>query len=282
MTEIRSFRRKNSMKAIASLLLLIIFNSNFLFSQANDTTSLQEIAQKAREIEQALGVAIVYTEIVEGTWNGSKYQIPTHKGMLKRYLRLLDMEYRKYPYGYFKKALVETIVLAEKFSFKGEERAAMPDPYRKKLYFAIDGAYGDHSDVYLIHVLHHELHHSTEYAIWQDMYYRWEEWAKLNPPKFTYGKGGVTAYSDRSTNYYEMKHPVAGFVNLYSTLGQEEDRSEIVALMMSDLERPLLKKFCKTDSILKNKVKKMVGLLNKFADASGNTYWEKKMKEEIF
>ena len=54
-----------------------------------------------------------------------------------------------------------------------------------------------------------------------------------------------------------MDNPIPGFVNLYSALGQEEDRSEIFALMMSDIERPILTKICKEDPVVRAKVKVM-------------------------
>lgn len=105
--------------------------------------------------------------------------------------------------------------------------------------------------------MHHELHHSTEYALFKDMFFKWDKWARKNKRKFDYGKGGEIAYHDENKNidYYTINHPQKGFVNLYSTMGQEEDRCEIVSLIMNDNERPLLIEFCKKDRRLKKKVK---------------------------
>lgn len=259
-------------RIIIILILITSFSIPLIGNRAAGDTPLSTYVQS---IEKKIGARIIYDRMETDTWKGSTYTIPGNKKLLKHYLKLILREYSKYPYGYLKKARADNLVLCENYKFKKNHQAAMPDPYSRKLFLAIDGAYGNHTDTYLVHVLHHELHHCTEYAIWQNQYYKWSEWSGLNTPGFTYGRGGRTAYQDSNTDYYKMNNPRPGFINLYSTTGQEEDRSEIFSLMMSDIERPILHRYCKKDPILQKKVKKMVSLINKFMVVPDNSsHWE--------
>ena len=97
------------------------------------------------------------------------------------------------------------------------------------------------------------------------MRYDWSDWIKLNTKDFRYGAGGEIAYTDFYTDYYAASHPHKGFINLYSMTGDEEDRAEIIAYMMSTIERPVLIGYCREDSILLKKVKLAATLVNKFA-----------------
>jgi hypothetical protein len=235
-----------------------------------------EIATQAAALSKKLSVKVVYDRVVPDTWNIGKYRVPADRARLKHYLGLLDAEYSKYPAGFLVKAQAGTLILCEAFVINGTPCAAMPDPYGNRLYLAIDGAYGTGTDSYLVHVMHHELNHNTEYAIWKNQYYKWNEWAALNTPGFTYGQGGASAYGIINVDYYSFTNPAPGFLNLYSMTAQEEDRSEIIALMMSDLERPSLVALCEKDAILRAKVKKLVSLMDGFAGTpAGTAYWNK-------
>lgn len=246
-------------------ILLVIFLCARMLS-ASRTDSL------AIAIGEQLGVTIAYAEVVPSIWTEVNYQPCTDSMALYKYLLVLQKEYAKYPKGYFKAAGVHTIALGLQLRFDAQNRAAIPDPYKNVLYLSIEGSSAYATPLYLVHVMHHELHHCAEYMLWKDMYYKWRTWKKTNRCFFKYGPGGEKAYHQRSVNWGGLTHPKKGFVNLYATMGQEEDRSEIVALLMTDEEYGYLKKFMKTDRFLRRKVKLMIETLNTLSGTT-DAYW---------
>ena len=61
---------------------------------------------------------------------------------------------------------------------------------------------------------------------------------------------------------------------MYSTTAEEEDRAEIVAIIMTDAEKPLLEKFLRDDKILQQKVLLVKILLTEISGEE-DTYWNK-------
>lgn len=208
------------------------------------------------------GVECITGDTVPDTWDKVSYDKPTDGEETTRYLAILKREISLYPAGYIVKALARKIVIGKKLAFNKEYRAAVPDPYRKTLYLSVNGSYGEKSQAYLAHVLHHELHHMVEYSVWKDMYFSWAEWNRLNPAGFSYGGGGLL---NANLDYYSVTHPVNGFLNLYSMTGGEEDRCELVAFLMNVKERPALMRYYHNDSILRRKVRFIVDFVNNFA-----------------
>ncbi len=232
-------------------------------------------ASSSKEIEQEIGVEIIVDTSFQGTWGSVSYKKVIDTVRIKNYLDILLIEYSKYPKGYLNKASVQKIIICDSLIISGQKRAAIPDPYKGALYLEIDSTY---SKNYLIHVMHHELHHCAEYSLFGNMYHKWRKWNKKNNRKFNYGNGGVEAYTNDSTyiNYYSMNHPKKGFVNLYSTLGAEEDRAEIVALIMNYNEQKILLDFAKQDRVLKRKVKLILKEMNMVNKAKFITWKEMK------
>jgi hypothetical protein len=243
--------------------------------------SATSIKQARAELEIKLGVKIVYDSVCVDSWSLVSYSLCTDTVFLHSYLKLLEKEYSKYPYGFLKKSGTKFLVLGRELKISGVNRAAVPDPYRNFLFLAVNGAHGDSSDLYRIHVMHHELNHSSECLYWKDMYYVWKDWQALNQPDFRYRGTGAQAYENSTINWYSPVHPLPGFVNNYSTTSQEEDRSEIVAMIMTDEERLVLKTFCETDEQLRKKVLLLIDYLNQFSGTSGN-FWTENTASWIF
>lgn len=240
-----------------------------------EASTISDIISK---IENNLTVKVVYNIEVQDTWSSISYENCNDSTEFIEYLLLLDKEYAKYPKGYFQIVGINTIVLGKKLKFQNQYRAAIPDPYIQSLFLSIDGAYGDFSTTYLVHVMHHELHHCTEYAIWENMNYEWEEWAKTNRASFSYKGSGENAYEDNSIDWYSMVHPENGFLNYYSTTAQEEDRSELIALIMSDIERKYIFQYYSEDEILRKKIDLILKELNRFSQTEDN-YWQNRISE---
>ena len=231
------------------------------------------------EIEQSLNVTIIIDTSFHGTWEEVRYDSISDTLALNNYLQLLHLEYAKYPANFFSNIGISKIVICQDLFYAGQNRAAIPDPYANAVYLEIKDSY---SEDYLIHVMHHELHHCTEYAIWQNMYHRWGKWSRANRFWFRYGQGGAATYEGENTqiDWYSFIHPKKGFLNRYSTTGEEEDRCEVFSLIMSDKERHFLINFCKKDRLLRKKVKLILSILRDISEAE-NSYWDQQMHEIV-
>jgi len=245
---------------------LALLSFNFTFSSVKDLTA---------EFKNDLGIEIILDTTVVDTWKLVSYKKASDSLLLERYLKILKFEFEKYPKGYFQKIDLRKIVIGIDLKVKDVKRAAVPDPEKHTLFFAINSNY---KRDYLVHVMHHELNHFTEYTLWETMYYNWNKWDRKNTRKFEYSAGGHIAYFDenKEVDWNAINNPIKGFLNLYSTTGQEEDRCEIVTLMMHDSKRHLLIELCQKDRKLKRKTKLMMRTLDKLSDTKKN-YWRYKV-----
>ncbi len=246
------------MKQCITIFVIMLITINSIFAQA------KEVELRHTMIDNDLGVTIVYNTKIVDSWNGVTYTDCTEKEV-RAFVKLLEKEYAKYPSGYLKKSLVDTIVLGNDLAYKKQFRAGVPDPYKKVLYLSVNGSYGVADSGYLIHTMHHELVHCTDVALWGDMYYDWADWANINIVGFKYGGGGVTAYADSETDYISPVHPQKGFINRYSMTGDEEDRAEMMAFWMTDEKRPDFQNLLLTDERLVKKLKLLKTTYERFA-----------------
>jgi len=171
---------------------------------------------------------LISFEIYTDTWNLASYE-PLETKRRKHYTDLLVQEMTKYPDGFFERIGLRTIAVGKNLRFQGIFRAAVPDNYRNTLFMGIKD---DYSDDYFRHVFHHELNHFVEYYIWRDYRYDWDQWRVLFHGS---GGGGELAYQDGDDSIAIPYDPnLPGFLNNYSTLGQEEDRSEMIAFFLTE------------------------------------------------
>lgn len=245
----------------------------FLTACFNININANTITDTISKIENKLSVAVVYDKIINDSWSSVTYKKCNDSLETIKYLTLLSREYSKYPKGYFQLIGIKTIVLGKKLKFSNQSRAAIPDPYSNSLFLSIDGNDGHFSKEYLIHVMHHELNHCTEYAIWKNMNYKWRDWGKSNRLFFKYKGGGQLACENLAVNWYSITHPQKGFMNLYSTTAQEEDRCELIALIMTDEERKYIFQYYSKDRILRKKINIILCQLNSFSNTNDN-FWQ--------
>jgi|GEM_PF-2682758 hypothetical protein len=226
---------------------------------------------RIREVSEMLGVNIVVSEHLHDSWGAISYQTATDEVELMRYLDLVAREFSKYPEGYLRQSHAHTLILVSDLAYCEQPRAAIPDPYRNQLYLSVNGAFRIRSERYLAHVMHHELHHLTEYSMWRNMTFDWHEWISLNGDGFCYGNGGADAYADylaNGTDFYSPVNPHQGFINRYSLTGDEEDRAELMAFIMTDYERPVVTELLQKDHILREKSRLLARLFNDFGRPS--------------
>jgi len=245
------------------LFVVISVFSTISYSYAGLESNIQRIQNK-------LGVTIVLDKVIKGSWEEISYKIPSDTNAVIEYLQLLDKEFSKYPVGYFNKVGVRTIAITQELTINSQLRAAIPDPYKGILFLSLDNS--GESDTYLIHVMHHELHHCAEYKHWNSMSYLWDPWALANTSGFSYQGGGASAYENPNIDWYSMNRPIDGFINKYSTTAQEEDRAEIVAAIMTESEKEKLDEFLTKDEILQQKVLLIKILLTEISGES-KSYW---------
>lgn len=224
----------------------------------SNSKDIQTSMWKFKETEFIIG------DRVADVWGKVTYDPPASETESEKYILLISRELSLYPVGYPARSGIKKIVIGRDLMFNNEYRGAVPDPYRKILYLSVNGAYGEHSETYLVHILHHELHHMVEYSVWKNMFFEWAEWNRLNPEGFKYGRGGA-GNRNSETDYYTVTHPLNGFLNLYSMTGGEEDRCELAAFLMSAKERKHLLKYYNNDYILQRKVRFLSDFINTFA-----------------
>lgn len=243
----------------------------FLLSTFN--LSAAEIST-IQSFETKFNIQIITSDTFHSTYEMVKFEEVQNEAQINDYIsNILIPEFDKYPVSYFENIGLKKILLCQKLYVEDQNRAAVPDPFKNTLLLALDSIYFKE---YLIHVLHHELHHITEFALWQDMFYVWKKWERKNTKTFQYSNGSYEAYENQNINWYQINNPKTGFVNLYSTLSAEEDRCEIVALIMTDSERKYLQNFIETDKILKQKVNISLKTLTKISKEKLK-YWKAKL-----
>lgn len=226
--------------------------------------------------QEKFNLHIITEDSFKSSYESLSFEALNDSNRLNYYLtEILIPEFNKYPEFYFENIGLKQIVICKNLLVTEQQRAAAPDPFKNTLFLSLDSGYDKN---YLIHVLHHELHHITEYALWQDMYYDWKKWNRKNPKNFAYGTGGQFAYIDGNENvdWYKINNPELGFINYYSTLGPEEDRCEIVAVLMTESERSLLNTFTANDKNLKRKVNLTLRTLSKISKQKLK-YWKSKL-----
>ena len=204
--------------------------------QQRETLSVQEeqtapsaiTAVRTYSVNQEQLKNLISFEIYTDTWNSASYE-PLETERRQHYTNLLIQEMNKYPDSFFNRIGLRNIVIGKNLKFQGVFRAAVPDNYKNILFMGIRD---DYTDDYFRHTFHHELNHFVEFHIWRDYRYDWDQWRVLFNGS---GGGGELAYQggeDRTAITYNPKLP--GFFNNYSTLGQEEDRSEMIAYFLTE------------------------------------------------
>lgn len=211
-------------------------------------------------IESTYNVKI-YNDNQRDTWNMVSYELlsPAEE---KHFLEVVSSAFSAYPADFFTGIGLKNLVICKNLKFDGTLRAAVPDNYKHQLFLSYNSTY---SDYYIAHCFYHEVNHYAEYYIWNDYRYKWKEWTNLYTGT---SKRGEYAYSNSRVDWYSITDSAPGFLNLYSTMGEEEDRSEIIAFYLNSLnsEHMNMMKRVKSDKVLN---KKTILLLTLYKDKLG-------------
>ncbi len=226
-------------KSISALIL----SNNLVSAEAALQTFADQYGQKVllRFFEPSN-----YAKLYASWENLAEDDLPT----LKSYGQLYICEWSKYPPEWVRLSKVSSVAIIKQLVVSDQARAAMPDSVGQTLFLDID--YASSGNSYQQHVIHHEFYHLIEYANYGDMFYKDPSWLAMNHSEFTYGNGGSTAYNNSS--FTNIKHPQAGFVSTYATLGIEEDKAETYAYLFNQENHSLLQSWITSDPKLLNKV----------------------------
>lgn len=217
--------------------------------------ALTSCAQGEKSFEEKYHIQFVYTKQTD-TWNLVDYD--TLSGEEKeKFTAFIATCLAKYPEDFFEKVSLKYVILCKDLTFDNVKRAAVPDNYNNQMYYSYSESYDEY---YIAHTVYHEMNHFAEFAVWKSYRYNWPAWKALyNGSR----KGGETAYADSDVvDYYSIGTGPPGFLNLYSTLGEEEDRSDLIAFFMNDLENEhneMMEKV-KSDPVLQKKLKLVLTL----------------------
>jgi hypothetical protein len=248
------------------ILLLGIFNANILVASIHDEL-------KALEIKYGIGISTAdFTPSSYARQWATWTVLNANDGKkLAQFGKLFLEEWNKYPREWIKATKLKGIVFVKNLSVDKQKRMAMPDSEGRVLYY--DVGYLKYGEKYNRETIHHEFYHLIEYEFFGDFYYKDPVWAKFNPQGFSYGKGGASAYTDKS--YVHKEHPSQGFVSSYSTYGLEEDKAEVYAYLFHTELYNKLKLWIKKDLYLAQKVNYLLDFIQARVSSMDSDYFAK-------
>ena len=158
MSSIRKFRLRLRQSLVLVLMLTLV--------------CCQEKHPKVQEVENLFGFEIITNQKFRSYSNRLHYNKVEDSVRIANYLDIFIEEFQKYPIAYFDKINLKRIILCEDLSVGNMKRAAYPDPKRNTLVLSLDAF--EKRIPYIIHILHHELHHCTEIALFETKYHKSE------------------------------------------------------------------------------------------------------------
>ncbi len=206
-------------------LIIIFFYASALFSQA--------WVGEIKTIEGDYNISFLFSKVAD-SWNSVDYKTLSSEEK-NVYMPIVVFALKEYPKNYFKKIGLEKFVIGRNVSFEKTLRAAIPDNSKKTIFLSYVPSY---KEAYIVHCIHHEINHFAEFYLWGSYRYDWDKWRKLFNKK--HASGGEVAYTKPNVDWYTFDKNLSGFANKYSTLGQEEDRSEIIGFFLNGKEKERL------------------------------------------
>lgn len=254
------------------------------FPAQSRASSLKEL-EKAKSVNQVQNVLQSFADkyglrILVGSFEPSGYitrdctwenVTDEDAADIRRFAKVFLEEWGKYPVEWVKKSNLQGIAFVRQLTVLGQGRAATPDWIGEVLY--LDIGYGSAGEVYERGVMHHEYYHIVEETHFKNVYFKDPGWLALNPPDFSYGAGGDTAYEDAEGA--NAQHPRKGFVTGYAMYAPEEDKAEIYSYLMVTPYYKKLMEWAKTDSALSKKVSYMKKFIKQVSPEMDETYFEK-------
>jgi hypothetical protein len=201
------------------------------------------------------------------TYHGEITGKEANRENVESYWPLFASEWNLYPPELVQKAQLQHVILCENLAYSGQPRTSVPD-LEHSLY--IDVGHGRYSDLYTRKVIHHEFFHIIDW--WDDReLYTDSIWIALNHPGAKYGPGGEFYQQDPSASLLTEDYP--GFLTRYATAGLAEDKAEVFANMMVDLQA--VEARAQKDPVVLAKMLRMKELLLRFCPQVDDQFWQR-------
>lgn len=155
--------------------------------------------------------------------NGPVTGAPPDKTRAKAAEEILTRELARYPKGFFTKVNLAGVVLADDLVENETPIPSLPNVARLLL-LDVHAA-----EIDLVRAIHHEVFHFVDLAD-DGILAPDPKWRALNAPGTSYGAGGRSL---RGTWAAKPASDLPGFVSAYATAGEEEDKAETFAFVVT-------------------------------------------------
>ncbi len=233
-------------------------------------TVVDEVDSLRKKLESTYHITIKYGhELGNYRPKGLTPTKMTDKEEIKKHLKLIENELKKYPTGFFKEfdGMPLTIYLVT--SVPGNAFAGFTDKeFMNNIKITL-------TDNFLFeYTFNHEIMHYIDAYLEIKMYPRnpYDEYMNLNPQGYQYGK------PIQSYNYgYNQQVRGAYFLNDYSQSNVREDRAEVFKQMITRLYKPV-GMFNNGETLQRKALVIDQQIRDNFKTAKGTLYWDKIVK----
>jgi hypothetical protein len=250
------------------------FTSNAALSGLMAANSVADAQQNLQSFVSQYGLTMEITNIIPSSYSKtySTYSLLTDNDLqtLKTYGTLFIDEWSKYPIDWVTNSKVKSIAIVKKLGVNttAPAVAAFPDIVGETMYY--DDTY---SGDYAREVIHHEFDHLVTFNIFNTWAPVDSIWLSFNPPGFSYGAGGASAYQSNNSSL-SGEHPTSGFVTGYATTAIEEDKAETYAYLMTTTYYHHLQNWLFSDTDLTNKVNYYKQFISKYSPEMSGNYFD--------
>jgi hypothetical protein len=180
---------------------------------------------------------------------------PERRFTLDRYRRLLEGELARYPSRLLEKAGLKAVVIVQDLSFEGADCYSFADVERGRLYLSTRAGL---NETYIRRTIHHEVFHQVDFAAHRRLASD-PDWEALNPPGFRYSHDAATLQADPEATRPDDAPP--GFLNRYATTSPAEDKAEVFAALVTDLDG--VTRRADLDPVLRRKIERVRATLDR-------------------
>ena len=197
------------------------------------------------------------------SWRGER---PTDE-QLARWVPPVTAALRQYPRPVLEAVRLQHIVLTRALTFRGRHTNGTMVSASGVMLMNTD-TFRDATPREIERAIHHEIFHALDYAddgdLWND-----PTWDALNAADFRYGGGGRTMQETKGAGAWDADRE--GFLTLYATSGNEEDKAETFSWMMTEL--PRVEERAEGDPVLRSKVARIQELVAAFHPDLDPGFW---------
>ena len=248
---------------------LLFFCGQTLISFAQSDV-VSSIETRVKNFEERFGIALLYKDI---TLPNSITQFTAVSGEdydhLNDYLALFVDEISKYPPGFFKAREVRAIGLVTRLFYEGKPAQGLYSSRARVMFFDVSRFINNKA--LARHSIHHELFHmmalqTPGYALNDG------RWAAFNPEGFVYGPEKKSLGAANPYNPHAPDEP--GFATYYAMTSVEEDKAEVFACLMQEVNRTLMTVWAKKDQALRQKIQAMKDFVAIYCPQMNESYWK--------